>query len=163
MLGEIEAAAVGDAFEFAEIGGGEGVEVFDVDAGLGIVGEFVGGVVAEAEVLGLDAQAQPPLHALVAPEFVPRERLIGRAEELHLHLLKLARAEDVIARGHLVAEALADLRDAEGNLDARRVENVAVVEEDALGGLGAKVGLVGFVADGARVGVEHEVERARLG
>jgi hypothetical protein len=42
-------------------------------------------------------------------------------EELHLHLLELAGAEDEVARRDLVAERLADLRDAERRLLAARV------------------------------------------
>ena len=47
-----------------------------------------------------------------------RSRLVaGRDEVLDLHLLELARAEDEVARRDLVAERLADLRDAKGNLE----------------------------------------------
>ena len=45
----------------------------------------------------------------------------GRHEELHLHLLELARAEDEVAGGDLVAEGLADLGDAERRLLAREL------------------------------------------
>jgi hypothetical protein len=45
-------------------------------------------------------------------------------EELHLHLLELAGAEDEVAGRDLVAERLADLRDAERRLLARVVMHV---------------------------------------
>ena len=52
--------------------------------------------------------------AVVDPVLVPL--LVGArlAEELQLHLLELAGAEDEVARRDLVAEGLADLADAEG-------------------------------------------------
>ena len=61
-----------------------------------------------------------------------------RHEELDLHLLELARAEDEVARRDLVAERLADLRDPERRLLARELEHVLEVDEDALRGLGAQ-------------------------
>ena len=66
----------------------------------------------------------------------------GMAEELDLHLLELAAAEGVVPRVDLVAKRLADLGDAERQLEPRAVEDVAEVDEDALGGFGAEVGLV---------------------
>src|SRR5690606_13172384 len=81
----------------------------------------------------------------------------------HLHLLELARAEDEVARRDLVAEALADLGDAERGLHAGAREHVREVHEDALGGLGAQVVEPLFVVDGAEVGLEQAGERARLG
>ena len=60
-------------------------------------------------------------------------------------------------------EALADLRDAERHLDPHRVEDVLVVQEDALGRLGAEVGLGVLVADRADERLEHQVEHPRLG
>ena len=88
----------------------------------------------------------------------------GRAdEELDFHLLELAGAEGVVAGGDFVAEGLALLGDAEGDLDAGGVDDVAEVGEDALGGFGAEVDLAGFVLHGAGVGFEHQVELAGLG
>ena len=54
------------------------------------------------------------------PVLVPLLRLVGRDEELHLHLLELERAEDEVARRDLVAERLADLGDAERRLACAR-------------------------------------------
>ena len=76
----------------------------------------------------------------------------GLDEELHLHLLELAGAEDEVARRDLVAERLADLPDAERRLAARRGQHVRVVDEDALRGLGPQVGQPGLVLDRAEVG-----------
>ena len=54
------------------------------------------------------------------PVLVPLLVGAGLDEELHLHLLELAGAEDEVARRDLVAERLADLADAERRLLARR-------------------------------------------
>ena len=84
-------------------------------------------------------------------------------EELDLHDLELAGAEDEVAGGDLVAEGLADLGDAERELAAGGVEDVVEVDEDALCGLGPEVDLVLIGLDGAHVGLEHEVELPGLG
>ena len=89
--------------------------------------------------------------------------LVGRAEELHLHLLELAGAEDEVAGGDLVAKRLADLGDPERRLLARELEHVLEVDEDALGRLGAQVGGRAGVLDRPDRGLEHEVELARVG
>src|SRR5262249_49919585 len=65
--------------------------------------------------------------------------------------------------GDLVAERAADLRDAEGQLQARGLEHVPEVDEGALRGLGSEVGDVRGVLDRADVGLEHQVELAGLG
>src|SRR6185436_14521269 len=89
--------------------------------------------------------------------------LVGRHEELHLHLLELERAEDEVPRRDLVAERLADLRDAERRLLARVLKGGLEVEEDALRGLGAEVDGRPGLLHGADLGLEHQVELARLG
>ncbi len=87
----------------------------------------------------------------------------GCDEELHLHLLELAGAEDEVAGGDLVAEALADLGDAERWLEARARHDVGEVDEDALRGLGAQVVQPRLVVDRAEEGLQQAAERARLG
>ena len=87
----------------------------------------------------------------------------GRNEVLHLHLLELADAEEEVARRDLVAEALADLRDAERRLDAQRRRDVLEVDEDPLCRLRPQVGDAGVVAHRADVRLEHQVEVPRLG
>ena len=99
---------------------------------------------------------------VVHPVLVPLGRVRRRHEELDLHLLELARAEDEVARRDLVAERLADLRDPERRLAARELEHVLEVDEDALRGLRAQEDARGVVAHGAHEGLEHQVELARL-
>ena len=117
-------------------------------------------MIAQAQVLLAYAKRQQPVFAEVFPVSEPLEVRAGLAEELALHLLELADAEDEVARSDLVAEGLADLADAEGQLFARGALDVCEVDENALGGLGTQI------AGGARVlghadgCLEHEVELA---
>ena len=104
-----------------------------------------------------------PVVAPVAPVLVPRERLSRMTEELHLHLLKLARTEGEVARSDLVAEALPNLSDAERNLHSARIADVLEVDEHPLRGLGTQEGHVLFAAHGTGVGLEHQIEVARFG
>src|SRR5690606_1470719 len=166
VLAQVIVRAVRDAFQFAEARRGDREAVVDVArarAVARVVRELVALVLAQAEVLAREPDPLPPRQALLAPELVPRARVVGMAEELDLHLLELAAAEREVARRHLVAERLAGLRDAERDPDARRVDDVAEVREDALRGLRAQPDLVLLVEHRAGVGVEHQVELARLG
>ena len=127
------------------------------------MGEFVRVVVAEAQVLLADAEVLVPVEALLYPVPVPVVVVAGLHEELHLHLLELAGAEDEVAGCYLVAERLADLGDAERQFRAHGGEHVAEVDEDALRGLGTQPDLVRRVLDRADERLEHEVEHARVG
>src|SRR3990172_2591929 len=108
-------------------------------------------------------QARVPGHPPVAPEFVPLSRRVGVAEEFDLHLLEFARAEREIPRRNFVAEALADLRDAERNLHARTIEHVLEIDENALGRFGPQERRVFLAAHRADDRLEHQVELSRLG
>mmetsp|Transcript_8281 Transcript_8281/g.28154 ORF Transcript_8281/g.28154 Transcript_8281/m.28154 type:complete len:242 (+) Transcript_8281:2158-2883(+) len=85
----------------------------------------------------------------------------GGAEELDLRLGELALPQEPLARGDLVAEGLADLRDAKRDGPAVLLVAEGVVDEYALGRLRAEVPL--DEARGADVRGEHEVERVGLG
>src|SRR5260370_17128134 len=84
-------------------------------------------------------------------------------EELHLHLLEFAGAEDEVARRDLVPERLADLADAERDLLPRGLLDVLVVDEDALRRLWAQVRQTGLILGRAEVGTEQTVEHPLLG
>ena len=157
---EVEVGAVGDALNLAPA---PGVEVLDVVGGLGVVGELVGLVGSESQAFGVDAEAGVPRHAVVDPLPVPLLVVARLDEELDLHDLELAGAEDEVAGGDLVAEGLADLGDAERELAASGVEDVVEVYEDALCGLGPEVDPVFVGLDGADVGLKHEVELPGFG
>ena len=160
MALEVEVGTAGDALELAPA---EGVLVLDVAGGGGVEGQLVGIVLAHAQLLAPHAQVHVPRQALVAPVGVPSIVLRRRDEELHLGLLELARAEDEVARRDLVAERLADLGDSKRWLRARALLHAEEVQEDALGRLRSQVGHRAGLLQRADVGLEHQVEGARLG
>ena len=101
--------------------------------------------------------------AEVLPVGKPIQLRAGLAEKLQLHLLKLTGAEGEVTGGDLVAEALAHLADAEGQLPAGGPLDVLEVNEDALGGLRPQVhGILGILGD-ALEGLEHQVELPDVG
>src|SRR5688572_27378270 len=121
----------------------------------------------ELEAFRLESEGQVPAQALFLPVLEPlhvaaRRRLRLRVdEELHLHLLELTRAEDEVPGRDLVAERLADLRDAEWDLLASRLLDVEEVHVDALRRLRAQVDHRRAVLDRPHERLEHEVEHAR--
>src|SRR5262249_53349441 len=76
---------------------------------------------------------------------------------------ELTGPEDEVARRDLVAERLADLRDTERQLLARRRLHILEVHEDALSGLGPQVRDRRVVLYRADVRLEHQVEASGLG
>ena len=120
-------------------------------------------MVAQAQVLVLQADAQQPVVAEGAPVVEPLQVGAGLAEELQLHLFELADAEDEVARRDLVAEGLADLAHAEGQLAAGGALGVDEVGEDALRRLRPQIhGVLGILGD-ALERLEHQVELTDVG
>ncbi len=160
MLREVVVAAVRDAFELLPA---DRVEVLDVARRAGVVRALRLVVLAHAKVDLAQTEVAVPGEPLLEPVLEPLRRLGGRDEELHLHLLELADAEEEVARRDLVPERLADLGDAERRLAAGELGDVLEVDEDALRRLGAEVRGGALVLERADVRLEHEVELARLG
>ena len=163
MLGQVVVGAVGDAHEFAPLVAGEPELVLEVDGARRVVRALVVGDVEAAHVLRVDAQVDEPVPAVLDPALEPLVGLIGLDEELDLHLLELAGAEDEVAGGDLVAERLADLTDAERRLTPGRGHDVLVVDEDALRGLRTQVVQAGLVVHGAEVRLHQAGEQLRIG
>ena len=109
------------------------------------------------------AQIHVPLKPRLPPVGVPILGLLGPAEILDLHLLELARTEREVARVDLVAKTLADLRDAERELDPPGVDDVLEIGENPLGRLGPQIRDIRLAFQGADKRLEHQVERAGLG
>src|SRR6185369_5332439 len=84
----------------------------------------------------------------------------------HLHLLKLARAEDEVSRRDLVAKRLANLRDAERNLATHRGLHVQKIDKDSLRRFRTQIrercGIV-FRRGGAERRAKHHVEVTLVG
>src|SRR3984957_18482970 len=117
---------------------------------------------AQLQVVTGEPPAAPPLHPLVTPERVPVAGGVGMAEELHLHLLEFATAKREVTRRDLVAKYLAHLRDAEWHLHAGGVNDILELHEDALCRLGPQVRDIILGGGCADIGLEHQVEGARL-
>src|SRR5579883_1762477 len=119
-------------------------------------------MLAEAQLGLLDAEVKVPLHALVAP--VLEGVLVGAGLDkvLHLHLLELTRAEDEVAGRNLVAEGLADLRDAERDAAPTGLPHVLEVDVDALRRLRTQIDDGGVLFDWPHERLEHKVELASL-
>ena len=81
-------------------------------------------------------------------------------EELHLHLLKLARPEGEVPWCHLVTESLATLRDSERHLHPGRHLHIAKVDEDRLRGLRSQIGDRLGIFRRPNISFEHEAKLA---
>ena len=104
-----------------------------------------------------------PAQALLTPVVEPLQLLAGTYKELHLHLLKLAHAEDELTGHNLVAEGLADLCDAKGDAHAAGLLHIQEVHENALCGLGTQIHVHRRVGAAAHLRLEHEVELTHVG
>src|SRR5256885_17176521 len=88
----------------------------------------------------------------------------GTNKVFHLHLFKLTRAKDKVARSYFVAKRFSDLCDTKRKLASAGCQHVNKINEDSLGGFGTQVNerrliFLGCCAD---MRSEHEVERARI-
>src|SRR5262249_18590378 len=145
--------------------------VLKVDASLRIMRQFVLPLFVLPQILPLHSKPNVPIVAFVNPLFV--ELLIIRVtglqdmrrfcEVLDLHLFELASSKNEVAGRDLVAKRFADLRDAEGQLTIRRVENILEVHKNALRSFGSEVSEAGLILNRAYGGSEHQIELARLG
>jgi hypothetical protein len=136
--GQVVVGAVGDALELAPLAAGEVELVLDVDGALGVVRQLLLRVLEQRRRSGSMPWSTYQAKRSSIQRWCHCSSVAGLDEELHLHLLELAGAEDEVAGRDLVAEALADLADAERRLLARRLLHVEVVDEDALRGLGRR-------------------------
>ena len=98
-----------------------------------------------------------------APVLEPLQISAGLAEKFQLHLLELPDTEDEVAGGDLVAESLAHLAHAEGQLAPGGALGVDEVGEDALRRLRPQIhGVLGVLGD-ALERLEHQVELPDVG
>lgn len=115
-------------------------------------------MIAQFEFFVVHAEIKKPLMAEVLPIVEPFKVGAGLAEKFKLHLFKFADTEDEVAGSDLVAEALADLTDAEGQFLSRRALHVLEVDKDALCGFGAQIDGGSGVFRHADERLEHKVE-----
>src|ERR1700712_3256272 len=116
VLLQVEIDAMRDPFQLTKARRAKRKAVLDVErtrAFFRVVRELVFVVRTQAQVGIAQPEITPEARALFAPELVPLHRFVRAAKPLELHLLELARAEDVIAWRDFVTERFTDLRDAE--------------------------------------------------
>ena len=135
-----------------EVGGSHGIEA-----------QLLLGMVAAADVLLGHAKAEQPAFAVVFPVCEPVKVGAGLAEELKLHLLKLAGTEGEVAGSDFVTEGLAYLTDAERNFLSGGALNVLKVHENALRGFRTEINLALCVLGNALEGFEHKVKGTNVG
>ena len=158
MNGEVKIAAIGNPFEFTELSRGKSKTIFNIDRALRIVRKLFFRVLEESQVLRLDSEVGVPAVSLINPVLVPFFVRSWIDEELHLHLLKLARAENEVSRCDFVAERFTDLPNSERRFLPCSAGNVGKVDEDSLGRFGAQIVHSLFVRDGAEVRLEKAGE-----
>ena len=107
-----------------------------------------------------DAQTHQPIGAEILPVGEPFQIGAGLAEEFALHLLEFPGAEGKIARRNLVAESLAHLAHAEGQLAPGGALDVGKVDENPLGGFRPEITGAGGILRHADGGLKHQVELA---
>src|SRR5262249_9489370 len=169
VRGQVVILPVGYAFDLAPIQRAW-EQVFDVDGRFGVMGQLFWRLRSFSQSFGRYAQGHVPVEPLFDPLLVQLdvallaglEVLRRLAEILDLHLLEFARAEGEVSGRDLVAEGLADLRDAERELAAHHLLHVGEIGEDALRGLGAQISDVLFAFHRADRRLEHQIEVAWL-
>ena len=95
MPSQIEVGAVVDSFDLLPA---EGELVLDIERGLGVVSQLVGPCSWKRSLAFANPEVQVPLDARFPPPLEPLDIGARLDEELHLHLLELAGAEDEVAR-----------------------------------------------------------------
>ncbi|MPM88327.1 hypothetical protein SDC9_135429 [bioreactor metagenome] len=126
------------------------------------MGELLLFVVAHTEVLLPNAQRNQPAFAEAPPKVEPLQLRTRLAEKFQLHLLKFADAENEVAGGNFVAEALARLSDAERQLAPGCALHVFEVYEHALRRFRTQIQLGAAVLRHALMGFEHHVKLADI-
>ena len=132
--------------------------VLDVEGGLRVVGELVRPVLLEPQLRSADTELVVVVYPRLLPVLEPFLVLRRLDEELHLHLLELAGAEDEVLGRYLVSERLAYLGDAERDLHPAALVDVLEIHVYPLSGLRSEEDDGSAVLHRTDVGLEHEVE-----
>ena len=161
MGAQVEVRPAGYALQFlvAE----RGVTVHQVVGLLGIVGEILPRHVEDTDGVAAHTDVFPPGEPVLQPPVLPLVLRAGMDEELDLQHVEFPYAEQEVAGIDLVAEPLAHLGDAEGQLARRGGQHVVEIHEYALGRFRAQVRVGVFFRDRAHPGLEHQVEGPRFG
>ena len=160
VLAEVEVAAGGNAFEFLDP---KRKGEHDVDAGAGVVGEFLFFVLVHAKLVGRQTDGFIPLQPFRDPGLVPIGVGPGLDEELQFHLLEFAAAERKVTRVNFVAEGFADLRNAKRDFLSGDAQDILELHKNYLRGFRPEVDFVGLIFDRTGMRLEHEIELSCLG
>ena len=160
VLSQIVVGAVCNAPEFAPA---EREHKLEVGGSLRVEAKLLRAVVAQTDILLLQTEGEQEVLAVASPVLEPLKVGAGLAEELKLHLLELAHAENELTGGYLVTEGLTYLSNAERNLFAACALDISKVNENTLSSLRAEVNLILAVFGNALEGLEHQVELTDIG
>src|SRR5215213_8947605 len=143
------------------------ITVHDIDGALRVVGQLVLRHLMKRQIFGVDTKPFEPLEIKCYPLINELEMFGIRFDEVfHLHLLKLARAQNKISGRDLVAKRFSNLRDSERNLPAHRGLDIKKVNKDSLRGFRTQIRKrrrIVFVSSSAQRGPEHHVEITFVG
>src|SRR5256712_5062686 len=113
--------------------------VLNINRPLGVVGQLFLWLLVEPQIFGGDSQTREPIETTINPLLMRFLIFTGTNKVFHLHLFKLTRAKDEVARCYFVAKRFADLRDTKRKLAAAGCQHVNKINEDSLRGFGAQV------------------------
>ena len=99
-----------------------------------------------------------PVHALLAPIFVPLRTFGWWNEILHFHLFKFTCAKNKVSRSYFIAKRLTNLSNAKWWLTSRCLQDVCKVDKHSLSGLWTHKHVSAFALNRASMRLEHEVE-----
>src|SRR5437762_12438665 len=140
---EIEVGAIGNAHQFIPMTfylfTFREEAILNIAGTLGIVRQLFWRLFVQPQVFFRDANVLKPLMTGIDPFLMSRFVFARSHEIFHLHLLKLARAENEITGRNFVAKRFADLRDAKRQLASTGVQDVEKIYEDALRGFRTKI------------------------
>ena len=164
VAAQVEVAAMGDPFQFAELAGRQERErVLDVGRADRVVAQLVLLVLAKPQPLA--GQAELLYHAIRrSRQYSYHLRDVLGWQKNSISICSNSRERNVKFRGVISLRKLLPIwAMPNGNLHARAIEHVFEIDEDALGRFGAKKRRVFFGAHRADDRLEHQVEFARLG
>ena len=155
MLRQIKVRPVVNTLDFLKA---DGKIVLNVVRVLCVMRKFV--VMVPAQVAFRNAVFEVERPAVAPPtleRFVVRT---GFAKIFHFHLLELAGAENKVFEDDFVAKGLADLRHAERNFHAVRLDDAFKVDKNALTRFRTQINNRGVACDRSEVRLKHKVELA---
>ena len=108
-------------------------------------------MVVEAQVFGRCAECEMPPESCCFPVFVPFHLFARPYKKLHFHLFELSHTEYKLTCDDFISECFSYLSNTEWNFLSGSLLYVEEIDEDALGGLWAKIEFVIFAGDVAEL------------